>query len=135
MSFMSKDNGKSSPPKKSSSWKRSKLEVKAEKILRKNGLDWFEEEHRFCERRWRFDIAFVKEKIALEIEGGIWKGKFGGHTSGKGYTNNCEKYNEATVAGWKVLRVVDQQIDNGDMLRWIKGLLGIAETKGDPDPS
>ena len=62
---MSKDSGESSPQKKSYSWKRSKLEVKAEKILKSHGLDWFEEEHRFCKRRWRFDIAFVEEKIAI----------------------------------------------------------------------
>ena len=63
------------------------------------------------ERRWRFDFAFVEQKVAVEVEGGVFMGKFGGHTSGVGYTKNCEKYNEAALAGWTVFRVTPAQIE------------------------
>lgn len=43
------------------------------------------------ERKWRFDFAWVEKKIAIEIQGGIWIGKSGSHTSRKGFENDCEK--------------------------------------------
>ena len=55
-------------------------------------------------RKFRFDAANPTEKIAIEIEGGIWMGGKGGHTSGIGYEHNMEKYNLAVTAGWRVLR-------------------------------
>jgi len=133
MSSMKKDTGESLQPKKSSSWKRSKLELAAANVLRENGITNFVEEFRFCDRKWRFDFAFIKEKIALEIEGGIWKGSVGGHTSGKGYTKDCEKYNTATVMGWKVLRVVKEQVHNEQMINWVRDLLGY-NNEEDPFP-
>lgn len=53
-------------------------------------------------RKWRFDLAWPDLMIAVEIEGGIWSG--GRHVRGKGYEQDCEKYNEAQLAGWMVLR-------------------------------
>ena len=119
MSTMSTDNGKSLQQKKSYSWKRSKLELKAATALEKAGIKNFEEEYRFCERRWRFDFAFVEEKIALEIEGGIWKGSVGGHTSGTGYPKDCEKYNLAAANGWSVYRFTTEMVKNGKAVEFL----------------
>jgi len=55
-------------------------------------------------RRFRFDCANPSQKIAIEIEGGIWLGNKGGHTNGIGYDKNMLKYNLATIEGWKILR-------------------------------
>lgn len=54
--------------------------------------------------KWVVDFAFVKQRLAVEIEGGLHKGQRGGHTSAKGYQNNLEKYNALTLAGWGILR-------------------------------
>jgi hypothetical protein len=60
-------------------------------------------EHRFHEtRQWRFDISIPSLKIAIEYEG-IMSRK-SRHTTVTGYTKDCEKYNAATIAGWRVLR-------------------------------
>lgn len=60
-------------------------------------------EHKFCEdRKFKFDYALPIEKIAIEYEGLM--SEKSGHTTVTGYTSNCEKYNLATVLGWKVLR-------------------------------
>ena len=53
-------------------------------------------------RKWRFDYAVPEHKIALEVEGGVWTG--GRHTSPKGFLGDIEKYNTATLMGWRVFR-------------------------------
>lgn len=72
------------------------------------GID-HEREYRFLEdRRFKFDIAIPKQKIAIEFEGGIYTN--GRHTRGKGYANDCKKYNLATMHGWKLLRYTSADV-------------------------
>lgn len=60
-------------------------------------------EHLFHpDRKWRFDLAFVEQKIAVEYEG-IMSEK-SRHTNVVGYTNDIEKYKAANDLGWTVLR-------------------------------
>lgn len=64
-----------------------------------------EREYKFCtDRDWRFDFALPSVKIAIEYEGGIYLQK-SGHNTAKHYTKDTEKYNRATVLGWRVIRV------------------------------
>jgi len=60
-------------------------------------------------RKFRFDCANPTLKIAIEIEGGIWLPK-GGHNTGISMEKDMEKYNLATVEGWKVLRYSPQTL-------------------------
>ena len=70
-------------------------------------------EYRFAPlRKWRFDAAWISEKVALEVEGAIWTQ--GRHTRGQGYLNDMEKYSEAAILGWRVLRVTWKQVKNGE---------------------
>jgi very-short-patch-repair endonuclease len=81
-------------------------------------------EHRFHHtRRWRFDFAWPERMLALEVEGGIWG--VGRHTSGAGFEKDCEKYNTATVHGWRVLRVTAGQIKAGKALAFVEMALDI----------
>ncbi|AZA60808.1 hypothetical protein [Chryseobacterium indoltheticum] len=71
-------------------------------VLKKSGLE-FEEEYKFDEvRRFRFDWAIEKYRIAFEYEG-IFSEK-SGHTTISGYTKDITKYNLATKLGWQILR-------------------------------
>lgn len=72
-------------------------------------------------RRFRCDFAWEEQKVVLEVEGGIWNG--GRHTSPKGFTADCEKYNLLAIAGYKVLRVVDTQIRSGEAVEWLRRAL------------
>ena len=76
-------------------------------------------EHRFhATRKWRFDFAWPAARVALEVEGGVWTG--GRHTRGAGYAGDVEKYNEATLAGWRVLRCQPREVfhaKTGAMIR------------------
>ena len=65
---------------------------------------WIGEHRGIPDRQFRFDAANLSDKICIEIEGGIWLGNKGGHTSGIGYEQNLEKYNLVTIHGWKLLR-------------------------------
>jgi len=68
------------------------------------GLPEPEQQYKFCKtRKFRADFCWPFAKLLVEIEGGEWMRK-GRHTSGKGYTQDCEKYNLATIEGWRVLR-------------------------------
>jgi hypothetical protein len=53
-------------------------------------------------RKFRFDWAIPDLKVAIEYEG-LFSEK-SGHTTVKGYTKDCIKYNLAALLGWKVLR-------------------------------
>lgn len=69
-------------------------------------------EYRFHEiRKWRFDFAWPYQKLAVEIEGGIWGGRRGRgrHVRGKGYLADMEKYRMAEMMGWHVLRYATQE--------------------------
>ena len=54
-------------------------------------------------RKWRFDFAWPSEKVAVEIEGGLYKG--GRHQSLNGFLKDAEKYEAALRQGWTVYRV------------------------------
>ena len=63
-------------------------------------------EYRFAPpRRWKFDFAWVEQKVAFEIEGGVWVN--GRHNRPQGYISDCEKYNRATELDWHVYRFTD----------------------------
>lgn len=75
-------------------------------------------------RRWRFDYAIPEHKIALEVEGGVWTG--GRHTSPKGFLNDIEKYNTATLMGWRVFRTTPDELYKLSTINLIKSaILGL----------
>ena len=72
-------------------------------------------EHKFHSvRRWRFDLAFLENKLAIEIEGGVWiRGR---HTRGSGFISDIDKYNNAVLLSWKVLRFTPNDVKTGKAL-------------------
>jgi hypothetical protein len=77
------------------------------------------------ERRWRFDLAWPALLIAVECEGGTWKKGGGRHNRGKGYEMDCEKHNEANLAGWMLLRFTLAMIRDGRAIAAVKRALQI----------
>ncbi len=72
-------------------------------------------------RKWRFDFAFFPQKIAVEIEGGVWSG--GAHTRGAHFESDAEKYNTATKMGWRVMRFSTDMVIRGDAINDILEML------------
>jgi hypothetical protein len=98
----------------------SKLDAPFAAMLRDAGLPWPECEYRFCDRAWRFDLAWPRWKVAIEIEGGVFgRGKpcpacgrrrTGAHSSVGGLLRDIEKYNAAAALGWRVIRIVPEKL-------------------------
>lgn len=87
--------------------------------MRAVGLDNWESEYQFHpSRKWRFDLAAVLPKIAIEVDGGTWAN--GRHTRGSGYEQDCEKINEAVLLGWRVLRVTGDMVKDGRALALVE---------------
>ena len=83
----------------------------------------FEREFKFHpKRKWRADFHLVEKMILVEVEGGIWSG--GRHTRGKGYLGDMEKYNAATVMGYRVIRFSTEQVKSGLAIEQIEKMVG-----------
>lgn len=83
----------------------------------------FEQEFKFHPtRKWRADFHLKGKNILVEVEGGIWSN--GRHTRGKGYLGDLEKYNEATMMGYQVIRFSTEQVKSGKAIEQILKLIG-----------
>ncbi len=76
------------------------------------------EYHFHDKRRWRFDYALPKFRIAVEVEGGVWTN--GRHTRASGFLKDMEKYNTATTMGWRVLRTTPSNLLSSSTLKLIQ---------------
>lgn len=93
--------------------------------LQATGLDQgMQREYRFhATRKWRFDFAWPAARVALEVEGMVWRGKGGRHQRAVGFEEDCRKYAEALCLRWRVLRVTGSQIKSGEALKWLKEVM------------
>lgn len=62
-------------------------------------------------RKHRFDLAFVEQKIAVEVDGGAWTYKGGRHATDK----DREKMNIAASEGWVVFHFSPQMLEKDPM--------------------
>lgn len=106
----------------------SKIEELALEIIKNAGLPDPVREYRFHPtRRWRLDLAYPDIKLGIELEGGTFGGivkcqvcgalvthrsgnrripvRVGGrHNIGASYEKDLEKYSEAAILGWTIIR-------------------------------
>lgn len=111
-------------------WARRQLQSPASEILMRqleNNAIPFVPEHRFHGlRRWRFDYAILRPKIAIEVDGGIWTR--GRHTRGAGFERDMGKLNAAVVLGWRVLRFSPGMVRSGEAMRTIREAMNYPES-------
>lgn len=113
------------------------------------GIEYFQEYMFHPTRKWRFDFAFPGAKLAVEVEGGLLgapvhcqvcgatvmirtkTGKSivvrqsGRHNVGKGYVSDLEKYQQAVLLGWRVVRVGVDDVKKGRAISLIREILSI----------
>ncbi len=84
------------------------------KYMVQDGKPTYVREYKFAkkemDREWRFDFAFVEQRVGIEIDGGTHRG--GRHVRGKGYQSDCNKLNAAVCLNWAVLRYTSDDIMN-----------------------
>jgi very-short-patch-repair endonuclease len=81
---------------------KTHLLIMLQQVCKDRGLTLVEEYRFHDTRRWRFDYCIPERKIAIEYEG-LFSQK-SRHTTITGFSRDCEKYNAATLLGWRVLR-------------------------------
>jgi len=82
------------------------------RVCRANGIEPVMPQREFvfaAPRRWRFDFAWPEQRVAVEIEGGVWSR--GRHVTPQGFLKDLEKYNAAAALGWSVLRFAGEAIE------------------------
>lgn len=87
-----------------------------------------ETEYRFHPvRKWRFDVAFPKARVAIEFDGMGFS-----HQSFDGRNTDNEKQNAAIELGWKVLRFTQRKMSMKRMPDVIEQVM--RTLSGEPDP-
>jgi len=96
----------------------SRLEKRFETLWRALGGPELEREFRFHPtRKWRADFAHLPSRTLIEIEGGIYVN--GRHNRAAGFAADLEKYLEAALAGWRVIRLGPKELDADHLGRLI----------------
>lgn len=99
--------------------KKSDAEILLRHQILDVGLPEPEQEFKFYDDRlWRFDFAWYDVMLAVEVEGGVFNR--GRHVRPKGFEGDCEKYNEAAIMGWMVIRVTTGMIKDGRAIKTIE---------------
>lgn len=84
--------------------------------LQSNNIPTPIREHRFhAVRKWRFDLAWPENKVAVEIDGGAFAFGGGKHMQPR----DLEKLNTAASLGWKVYRFSPDMIRNGQAIKFL----------------
>jgi very-short-patch-repair endonuclease len=94
--------------------------------LRELGLEYWREYKFDDDRDWRADFLIYppevkRDAVLLEIEGSVWTQ--GRHTRGSGFLKDMEKYNTATMLGYRVLRFSTQQVERGEAKEFLRKFL------------
>lgn len=99
----------------------SRLERRFELLWRTLDGPKLEPEFRFHPtRRWRADYAHLESRTLIEVEGGVWVG--GRHNRAAGFVADAEKYFEAALGGWRVVRLVDSQLNLANIGRIVTAI-------------
>ena len=86
------------------------------------GLDGYVREYQAIPgRRFRFDFCWVKERLAVEIQGGTYSR--GAHARPLGIKRDYEKGNLAVQFGWKVLQFDADMVKSGQALDFTEKML------------
>jgi very-short-patch-repair endonuclease len=72
-------------------------------------------------RRFRFDFAWKKERLLVEINGGTYSK--GAHSTGTGINRDYEKGNLAVLNGWRVLSFDTKMVKSGAALEVVEHIL------------
>lgn len=83
--------------------------------LQRAGLAGYQRNYRFDpRRRSELDFAWVAQKVAIEVQGGIHS--YGAHVRPEGYRRDAEKTRRAQLMGWIVLPCLAADVRDGSIV-------------------
>ena len=105
--------------------KQSPLEAKFLNMWQLLGGPELEREERFNDdRMWRADFLHASSRTLIEVEGLTWQpDKYGRHQRPRGYSEDCRKYNDAVMKGYKIIRLTTLTLEPDyieSIIRWIQ---------------
>lgn len=126
---MKKRSRKRSSP--SDTLTESELEQKFYNACLEYRLPQFVQQHKFHHiRNWRFDFAWLPQRIAVEIQG-----KGPGHMSVPGMLSDYEKHNAAMLLGWQIFYFMSEGLTPYQLpntISIIRAALNVTETNNEP---
>lgn len=89
-------------------------------------------------RQWRADAAWPEQRLLLEVEGGVTpyrdrrtgEMRQGRHNTILGYEGDCEKYSEAAIQGFRVIRATRRMVDDLRALALVERALALRTAEG-----
>lgn len=107
-----------------SRWKKERgVSISLDVLCKAMGIPAPEAEYRFAPpRRWRFDYAWPQQKLALEVQGGLFVQ--GRHSRGAALLKEHEKLNTAASMGWRIVYCTPKQAKDGSALEIVRISLG-----------
>jgi hypothetical protein len=91
-------------------------------MLKVEGLLPVKQQYRFHpERKWAADFCWPEHKLILELQGGTWNN--GAHVRGKRFEQDCEKFNEATLLGYRTLLATTDMVHDGRAVNQVRRAL------------
>ncbi len=89
--------------------------------LRAEGITDFKRQFKFLDdRRYMADFAWVKERLLVEVQGGVALRRRRSHTGIEGYHRDRVRSNLAQLAGWRILEFIPIDVKKGRAVRLIK---------------
>lgn len=95
--------------------------------LQRAGLAGYQRNYRFDpRRRSELDFAWVAQKVAIEVQGGIHS--YGAHVRPEGYRRDAEKTRRAQLMGWIVLPCLAADVRDGSIVADVETALELRRT-------
>ena len=92
-------------------------------VLKAAGLPLPVSEFKFHNaRKWRFDHAWPEQRLALEIDGGLFIN--GSHNRGARILKTHEKENAAAASGWRLIHCQPSNLHKPETISTIRAALG-----------
>lgn len=102
----------------------SELELILLNRLEHAGLPLGEPQFHFVPgRQHRFDRAWPEQRVAVEVQGGVWSDD--GHGRKSMVARDCWRFALAAALGWRVLPVTKEMIESGQAVELIRQALGM----------
>ena len=97
--------------------KKNEAEDELEQQLKACSYDYRREYRWHPSRRFRADFALPDDMVLIEIEGS-------GHRTYTRFLTDIDKYNQATVHGWRLQRCLPKQVGGGYIIDLLEEMLG-----------